>query len=68
MKIRIAILLFLLIGAFFIISENNLSLNKSENLTKFMSLYSSWMYRIFDNMGNSVGYVVKMEWLPQEEG
>ncbi len=66
MKIRMFILLFLLIGAFFIISENNLSLNKSENITKFMSLYGSWMNNIVSNLGNSVGYVVKMEWLPEE--
>jgi len=56
--------MFLLIGAFFIISQNNLALKETGNLNKFISLYSSWFGRILDNSSNAVGYVIKMDWLP----
>jgi len=56
--------MFLLIGAFFIISQNNLALKETGNLNKFISLYSAWLTRILDNSSNAVGYVIKMDWLP----
>lgn len=65
MKILIAIIMFFLIAMFFIISENNLALSKPGNIDKFVGLYSSWMSQIFDNSANLAGYVVKMDWLPE---
>ena len=59
--------MFLLIGAFFIISENNLALRDSENRTKFAELYTSWADKIFDNSRNLAGYVVKLDWMPEKE-
>jgi len=56
--------MFLLIGAFFIISQNNLALKETGNLNKFISLYSAWLSRILDNSSNTLGYVIKMDWLP----
>ena len=69
MKIYIFIVMLLLIGAFFIISQNNLALKETGNLNKFISLYSAWIEIILDNSSGAVGYVVKMDWLPnQTEG
>lgn len=65
MKIVIFLMIFFLIGAFFIISENKLALVKQENQHKFKNLYYSWLGNIFDNSKNLAGYVVKMNWLPE---
>jgi len=59
--------MFLFIGAFFIISGNNLALGTSGNLNKFTSLYSSWISHLFDNSFGLAGYVVKMNWLPENQ-
>jgi len=65
MKLLMLIVMFLFIGVFFIISQNNLPLNSSENADKFISLYKTWLEKTFQNAGNFVGHVVKMEWLPE---
>lgn len=67
MKLLIFIIMFLLIGAFFIISENKLAMKDKEARGKFADLYISWANRIFENSRNMVGYIVKMDWLPGEE-
>ncbi len=64
MKIWIILVLFLLLGAFFIISNENLHLaNKSEAM-QFGRVYYSWFGDLFLNAGNVAGYAVKSEWLP----
>ncbi|MBU3913732.1 MAG: hypothetical protein KKB21_04465 [Nanoarchaeota archaeon] len=64
-KIVIVLLMFFLIGMFFIISENNLALNCSENIDKFVGMYSLWLSQIFDNAGAMTGNVIRMNWLPE---
>ncbi len=61
------IILFLLIGAFSIISNENIRLNNEENVSLFVGLYGHWIDMLVGNSGNALGYVVKMEWLPGEE-
>ena len=67
MKIAIVIVMFLLIGAFFIISQENLALNSSENIGEFAQSYASWLGKIVDNTGDLTGYVLKLEWLPDQQ-
>lgn len=62
------IIIFFLLGAFFIISENKLALNKEGNLNKFSSLYLSWISQVFENTKATTGYIVKLDWLPNETG
>jgi len=68
MKVVSFLLIFLVIGALFIISENNLALKNQENRTKFLELYFIWLSKIFENSKNLVGYVVKLDWLPENKG
>lgn len=56
--------MFLLVGAFFIISNNNLRLGDSEQRGEFMKLYYAWFFKIFDNTKTITGYVVNLDWLP----
>ena len=60
------LIMFLLIGAFFIIANENIRLNNSENVDLFFSQYGEWIDSLFGNGKVVVGYVVKMEWLPGE--
>ena len=65
MKTLSFIILFLLIGAFSIISENKIQLNNSENIKSFLSIYTTWLSTLLDNTKSVTGYVVKMGWLPE---
>ena len=64
MKILMFVILFLLIGAFFIISNENIKMNSSENVYHFFDLYGHWFDKLLDNGKIFSGYLVKMEWLP----
>jgi hypothetical protein len=66
MKIAILILMFLFIGGFFIISQNNLSISEKENILEFISLYKTWLLSTAENLGDISGHVIKMEWLPNQ--
>ena len=60
------LIMFLLIGAFFIISNENIKLNSSKNIGEFFSLYGGWVDNLAGNGKTVLGYVVKMEWLPNK--
>jgi len=64
MKFAIFIVMFLLIGAFFIISNGNLHLANSEQRGQFMAGYYDWFVKIFGNTKTVTGYVVNLDWLP----
>jgi len=64
MKFLLLVIMFFLIGSFFIIYENNLALKDEEARKVFGKLYTSWFNQIFENSKNLVGYVVKLDWLP----
>lgn len=58
---------FLLVAGFFIISNENIKLNSSDNINKFFLAYSKWLDRMIENEIKVAGYIVKMEWLPGNE-
>ena len=64
MKIAMLIVMFFIIGALFIISENKIDMREEAGQGKFISIYISWLGQIFDNTKATIGYVVKMDWLP----
>ncbi len=64
MKIVLFIVIFLLIGAFFIISNNNLHLGNSEQFDSFMSQYYGWFMQLGKNAGSVTAYVINVNWLP----
>lgn len=66
MKIFVLIVLFIFIGGFFIVSQENLNLSKTADLEKFFSFYKIWLGEIFDNSFETIGYAVKLEWLPNQ--
>jgi hypothetical protein len=66
MKFYLFLMIFLLVGAFFIISNNNLHMGKQVEMDKFLSLYYSWFGSLFDNAKSLTAYAIKSEWLPEK--
>jgi len=66
MKTFMFIIMFLLIGAFFIISNEEIKLDSEKNIGMFFNLYGQWIDSLVGNGRTVLGYVVKMEWLPNE--
>ncbi len=64
MKIAMLFIFFILFGAFYIIAENSLPLNKPESVDTFISKYASWIDRLIGNGKSFTGYLTKMEWIP----
>ena len=64
MRILLFIILFLVLGALFIISNENLHLREKQDMKEFSGLYYSWMSQLFSNFKGISGYFVKFEWLP----
>ena len=62
------LVMFLLIGAFFIVSNENIKLDNQKNVGEFFQLYGQWIDSLVGNGKTVLGYVVKMEWLPDKDG
>jgi hypothetical protein len=58
-KILFFIILFLLFGAFLIISNENINLNSKENINYFLKEYNQWLDKQVDNSSRFIGYVIK---------
>ncbi len=59
--------LILVLSVLFIISNNNLAMYKTENLTVLKESYFSWINQIFSNTRSLTGEAVKLEWFPPTE-
>ncbi len=67
MKIFILLFMFLFLGAFFIISNENLSLRESSDFNRFGEEYYNWLGDLFEGAKGISAYVVKNDWLPSIE-
>lgn len=65
MKVQIVIVKLLVLGALFIISNQNLHLLVPQERAVFFDSYVGWMDNIFNQIVDVTGYVVKFEWLPK---
>jgi len=64
MKLILFILMFLIIGALLILSNNNLPLYKDENIAKFKVLYIEWLDNVYKNTWTITGNTINMKWMP----
>ncbi len=67
MKVPIVILKLLFLGALFIISNHNLHLGVDVEREVFFDYYYTWVGNLFDQGIDVTSYVVRFEWLPNEE-
>ena len=65
MKVLMIVIMFFLLGGFFIISNENIHLNSADDRAELFELYTGWADGLFGNGKGVVGHVVKMEWLPE---
>ena len=62
-----AVIIFLLVGAFMIIKQNNLDVKEnSEDRVSFAKKFSGWLFNIGKNIKDLTGEATKQEWLPKE--
>jgi len=66
MKILMFVILFLFVGAFFIISNEEIKMNSGDNFAEFFDSYCGWFDKLIGNAKTTSGYLIKMEWLPGE--
>lgn len=59
MKIFLIIAIFLLIGAFIVISNENLRLNSIDNLIQFSQLYMKWITDVYASGKEITGQAIK---------
>jgi len=64
MKVLLFLMVFLILGALFIISNNNLAMHQKDNIKKFSELYIEWMDQIYLNFRIITGQVIRLNWLP----
>jgi len=64
MKILIFFLLFFLLCAFFIISNENLALNKADKRLDFARHYYQWFVSLAGNFKAITGAVIDAKWFP----
>ncbi len=66
MKIQMIIVKLLIIGALFIISNQNIHLMVPSEREIFLDSYSGWITDIIDKIVNITGHAVRLEWLPKQ--
>ena len=67
MKISIVIIKLLFLAALLIVSNNELYLKNVDDREIFFNHYYTWLEKLFNQGMGVTSYVVKSEWLPQEE-
>ncbi|MEI6731916.1 MAG: hypothetical protein WCK90_04520 [archaeon] len=58
---------FLLLGAFYIMSQQNLDVSMPNDFSKFAESYYSWFWHLGENGAKTVGYVVGIDWVPKNQ-
>ncbi len=66
MKIAILLVMFLVLSALLIISNNNLAFYKTENIDRFSSYYLGWMDQTYSNVEILTGNAIKLDWFPKQ--
>lgn len=67
MKILMILIIFLFLGAFFIISNKEIRIDNREGIDLFFKEYAQWADSLMGNGKIVAGYVIKMEWLPEKD-
>ena len=66
-RLDLIVVVILILGALFIISNENLSLANGKHSRTFVHLYALWLQSIGDNMQHITAQVISSEWFPRSE-
>jgi len=64
MRVLVFILVFLLLGAFYIVSYHNLALKNPASFETLLIKYLNWFPKITENIVSVTGHVTKLKWMP----
>ena len=64
MRLWMFLVLFLLFGVFFVVSEQGIGLDSVEGREAFLDTFGQWMDQVFGNVKGISGFVVEVDWLP----
>ena len=67
MRIVLFIIKFLLFGALFAVSNNDLYLKDAADRAEFFSIYNSWSAELFSNAGSITSYIINLDWAPKTD-
>lgn len=65
MKLLTIFVILLILGAFFIISNEKIPLNSKSNLIKFGNTYYAWLFGMAEHAKTITAKVIKADWLPK---
>lgn len=65
MKFLIILTMVLFLSALFIISNNNISFKDSKEVSVFFELWINWNSKIFSNIKEITGNVIRLDWKPE---
>jgi|TARA_B100002003_G_C14051625_1_gene506435 hypothetical protein len=66
-KLFLFIVIFLIIGGYLIVRNNDIDLEEEEGRKTFLKGFTGWVFKVGRSTKNVVGYATKQEWLPDEE-
>lgn len=64
MKFLIILFMFFILGALFVISNDQINFSGNSEEKVFFDLYLDWVDGIFGNAKSVTGYAINMDWLP----
>ena len=67
-KIVFAIIVFLVIGGYMIVTDSDLDLEEEDDRKTFMKSFKNWVFSLGKNLKSISSYTVKeFDWLPTNE-
>jgi len=64
MRVLVFVLVFLLLGAFYIVTSHNLSLKNPASFETILVKYLEWFPKIAENIVSITGHAIKLKWMP----
>ena len=64
-KTIIILIIAVIIAGIFLIVTNDYNLAKRSDSAEFLKSWTGWISRIATNSVNTVGYVIKLDWVPR---
>ena len=67
MRLGFIIIVILIVGALFIIREQQTDFKSFQSTSAFTKVYSKWIWQISKNVRDIVLYSIKLNWVPDIE-
>jgi len=65
-KIYLLIILFLVVGAYFTVRNNNIDMEDEDDRKRFLVSFTGWLLKVGRSTKNVASYAAEQEWLPED--